>query len=109
MVRRGWAVAFQKYTDAYLAEELDAAKAGRGLWRGTFERPTAFRAAVWAASEQQSPDGCPIKGNISKRGKIYHAPWSRSYARTRINPARGERWFCSEAEAIAAGWRAPLR
>jgi hypothetical protein len=24
-------------------------------------------------------------------------------------PAKGERWFCSEAEAKAAGWRAPYR
>ncbi len=109
MVRIGWAVAFKKYTTFYLAEELEAAKSSVGLWRGEFQRPSEFRAAIWAASEQKSPAGCPIKGNISKRGKIYHAPWSRSYDRTRINPARGERWFCSEAEAIAAGWRAPLR
>jgi hypothetical protein len=24
---------------------------------------------------------------------------------TLIEPEKGERWFCSEAEAIAAGWR----
>ncbi|MEM1300608.1 MAG: thermonuclease family protein [Pseudomonadota bacterium] len=109
MVRLGWAVAFRRYSDLYLAEELEAAKSGAGLWRGEFQRPSEFRAAIWAASEQEAPEGCPIKGNISSRGKIYHAPWSRSYSRTRINPARGERWFCSEAEALAAGWRAPLR
>lgn len=108
MVRLGWAVAFRRYSDLYLAEELDAAKAGAGLWRGPFQRPDEFRAARWAGAEQASPEGCPIKGNISKNGRIYHTPWSRSYARTKINPARGERWFCSEAEAIAAGWRAPL-
>ncbi|MFK7941631.1 MAG: thermonuclease family protein [Paracoccaceae bacterium] len=109
MVRRGWAVAFRRYSELYLAEELDAAKAGVGVWRGPFQRPTEFRSAIWAVGEQQSPEGCPIKGNISSRGKIYHTPWSRSYARTRISPTRGERWFCSEAEALAAGWRAPLR
>ena len=27
----------------------------------------------------------------------------------RIDEGRGERWFCSEAEARAAGWRAPRR
>lgn len=109
MVRRGWAVAYQRFSDLYLPEELEAAKAGAGIWRGEFQRPSAFRAAIWSASEQTAPDGCPIKGNISRRGKIYHTPWSRSYARTRISPDRGERWFCTEAEAIAAGWRAPLR
>lgn len=109
MVRRGWAVAFRKYTEKYLDEELEAAKANRGLWRGPFRRPTEYRAAQWAAAEVASPNGCPIKGNISDRGRIYHTPWSRHYSRTRINTRRGERWFCSEAEAIRAGWRAPLR
>ena len=109
MVRLGWAVAFRQFTDVFLEEELDAAKAARGLWRGQFERPTLFRAARWAAAEQKSPNGCPIKGNISDRGRIYHTPWSRHYSRTRINTRRGERWFCTEAEAIRAGWRAPIR
>ncbi|GIK33735.1 MAG: hypothetical protein AMXMBFR45_23660 [Gammaproteobacteria bacterium] len=54
------------------------------------------------------PPGCDIKGNINSKGdRIYHLPGSRSYAGTRINPDSGERWFCSEDEARAAGWRAP--
>ena len=50
---------------------------------------------------------CNIKGNISHNSgrRIYHMPGDRDYARTRISPSRGERWFCSEAEARAAGWR----
>ena len=46
-----------------------------------------------------------IKGNITKRGKIYHVPGQASYDRTGINPARGERWFKTEREAQKAGWR----
>ena len=50
---------------------------------------------------------CDIKGNISvKNGdRIYHIPGQKYYAETRINAGQGERWFCSEAEARAAGWR----
>lgn len=49
---------------------------------------------------------CLIKGNVSARGeRIYHPPGCRYYGATRIDPARGERWFCSEQEAVAAGWR----
>ncbi|MEO0830789.1 MAG: thermonuclease family protein, partial [Pseudomonadota bacterium] len=29
------------------------------------------------------------------------------YSRTFVNEAKGERWFCSEGDAVAAGWRAP--
>ena len=109
MVHQGWAVAFRRYSEDYLEEELDAFKAGRGIWRGRFQRPYEMRAERWKVAEQEAPKGCPIKGNISNRGRIFHAPWSQYYDRTRINTAKGERWFCSEAEAIRAGWRAPYR
>jgi hypothetical protein len=52
-------------------------------------------------------EGCDIKGNISKNSdeKIYHMPGQKYYDATRISPQYGERWFCTEAEAKAAGWR----
>ena len=111
MVRSGWAVAFRRFSDDYLEAELEAAKANRGIWRGGFTRPVEHRAYLWEEAASVRPDGCPIKGNISINSgeRIYHAPWSRWYSRTRINEAKGERWFCTEAEAIAAGWRAPYR
>ena len=49
--------------------------------------------------------GCGIKGNISANGRIYHMQGQKHYWATRINPLRGERWFCSESAARAAGWR----
>ena len=111
MVRAGHGLAYVEYSSAYVIEEGEARDARRGAWAGTFTAPWEFRANGWANAAQQAPDGrCPIKGNINgKRERIYHAPWSRSYKRTKINIAKGERWFCSEAEAVAAGWRAPFR
>jgi len=49
-----------------------------------------------------------IKGNISKPSgeRIYHVPGSSSYDETRIDEADGERWFCTEQDALRAGWRA---
>lgn len=50
--------------------------------------------------------GCDIKGNISLNGeRIYHVPGQKYYGATRVRPQKGERWFCTEAEARAAGWR----
>jgi hypothetical protein len=50
--------------------------------------------------------GCDIKGNINEWGEhIYHMPGQAYYLATRVNPARGERWFCSQWEAWWAGWR----
>ncbi len=52
------------------------------------------------------PNGCDIKGNVNTKGeRIYHVPGQKYYDDTVIQPSHGERWFCSEAEARAAGWR----
>ena len=108
MTQSGHAWAFRKYSDSYIAVETDAKARGLGIWAGDNEPPWVFREKRWASEAQDAPEGCPIKGNISSNGRIYHLPWMRDYARTRINTSKGERWFCDEAEAIAAGWRAPL-
>ena len=50
--------------------------------------------------------GCNIKGNVSRNGeRIFHVPGDRNYDRVRTDKGHGERWFCSEEQAIAAGWR----
>jgi hypothetical protein len=47
-----------------------------------------------------------IKGNISSSGeRIYHVPGQRYYDKTLIHLSKGERRFCTEQEAVAAGWR----
>lgn len=53
---------------------------------------------------------CNIKGNInSKKEKIYHMPGQRNYDDTVIDTSKGERWFCTEQEAVNAGWRKAKR
>ncbi|WP_318013086.1 MULTISPECIES: hypothetical protein [unclassified Mesorhizobium] len=47
--------------------------------------------------------------HISKRRRIYHVPGQKYYNVTKITEAKGERWFCSEAEAMTAGWRRSKR
>lgn len=107
MVESGFAWAFLRYSRDYVGAEGRARQAGRGVWRGPATTPWDYRAERWRVAEQRSPDGCPIKGNISRNGRIYHSPWSPWYGRTKISPEKGERWFCSEDEAVANGWRAP--
>jgi hypothetical protein len=55
--------------------------------------------------------GCNIKGNISVNTgeRIYHVPGQKFYSETIISSGKGERWFCSEDEARAAGWRKARR
>lgn len=105
LVAEGAATAYRRYSTRYLAAEQAAQRAGLGIWGGDFDRPEAHRHGTGAEPEA-GPNGCRIKGNISGSGrKLYHLPGGGGYAATRIDTARGERWFCTEAEARAAGWR----
>ena len=109
LVSRGLAVAYERYSDAYVAAEEEARRRGAGLFAGRVEDPALFRArqrAETAAANAPPDPGCAIKGNVSATGRIYHVPGQSFYGRTRIEPEKGERWFCSEDEAEAAGWRA---
>jgi len=67
--------------------------------------PAPPRAVPAAAPAPSAAPSLPIKGNINaQRQKLYHLPGCPSYASTRIDEQRGERFFASEADAIAAGW-----
>lgn len=105
MVRTGYAWAFVKYSTRYRALEAEARHAKVGIWKGEAEPAWLYRERQWAAAETDAPKGCAIKGNVTSNGHIYHMPWSAWYAKVRIEPAKGEKWFCSEAEAAKAGFR----
>ena len=111
LVREGWAIEYTQYSDGrYQEAERAAAAAGVGVHAGSFTPPWEWRRQQRSApAPQTAPSSdCQIKGNVSRDGdRIYHLPGMRSYANTRINEADGERWFCSEEEAVRAGWRAP--
>lgn len=105
-VRSGMAWAFVKYSKNYVGLEAAAKLAEVGVWQGEAEAPWIFREKRWRTAEQAAPVGCAIKGNVTQNGQIYHMPWSPWYNKVKVEAARGERWFCSEAEAQKAGWRA---
>lgn len=120
MVEDGWATALPHFTTQYVALE-GLAKAGhKGIWNSTFDLPATYRAANAPAappvtrptaiaraapSRPARPEyasrACAIKGNHSRRGEwIYHLPGTKYYDIT-----RAEEFFCSEAQARAAGYR----
>ena len=113
MVEVGYALAYRRYSTDYVAAENVARAARIGFWQGAFVPPWDWRRGTrLPAADQSDPSGtnCKIKGNISSRGqRIFHVPGGAFYTRTKINEAKGERWFCNEDEARSAGWRASKR
>jgi endonuclease YncB( thermonuclease family) len=106
LVRQGHVFAEGGLLPLYAAEEREARAAKAGLWAGEAERPADWRAKIWEEAKGKSPDGCPIKGQVAGSARFYVLPWSPDYERARVQKTRGERWFCSEQEAVAAGFKA---
>ncbi len=110
MVVNGWAVAYRRFSLDYVEEEANAKAARRGIWASEFIPPWEWRRGKRLVANDNAADQCRIKGNISSKGeRIYHVPGGQYYDRTKIDPSKGERWFCSGAEATAAGWRKSKR
>jgi len=115
----------------FKADEALARDKRQGLWRGCFVTPADFRAKATDAKLQGSscppanekalraalfpedlpkPDGCNIRAKQVRRAKltgnvgVYLIPQCQNYA-TQPKP---DRWFCSEDDARAAGYRKAL-
>lgn len=118
LVRDGYAREYTydapyRYQQEFRGYQDEARSAALGVWSPTCQQQPAIAATTTTAVPPSTtapgpPDpACPIKGNVNSKGdKIYHVPGDDSYPNTVITPAKGERWFCSTAEAEAAGWRA---
>lgn len=129
MIDQGFALNAESGAKArFPAEEATASEQRAGLWRGCFVAPANFRRwdktapllgascrpdkaaelqALLFPTEAVMPPGCAIKGKFAKRARftgnvgIYHLQGCRSYA----SLTKPERWFCSEDDARAAGFR----
>lgn len=51
---------------------------------------------------------CNIKGN-TRNGDIYYLPECGVYDNVEVQLYLGDRWFCNEKEAVAAGFRKPAQ
>lgn len=103
---QGWVTYWfvKEFKDEYLATPTPPAATDTPI-------PTSPPAGQCPGGCVEPLPGCDIKGNISSKTdeKIYHVPGQRDYKKTKISPEKGERWFCTEEEAIAAGWRKAQR
>ncbi len=131
MVLDGWAIASTTGVATYLPDEEKAKSAAAGLWAGTFVAPLDWRQHNWHGRilgrvliDEKSSDRlltsafgamppsekCAIKGNTNWSGqRIFHKPGGRRYKRITMEGRYGDRWFCSQIEAIASGCRETRR
>lgn len=117
MIREGYAHEYTynipyKYQTEFKDAQKEAMQNKAGLWGDVCQIETApvqTTSTSTADAPVVSSSSCTIKGNINtKKEKIYHMIGCGSYEQTVISESQGERWFCTEQEAIAAGWRKAL-
>lgn len=129
LVHQGFALNFEpSATGRFTTDEARAKEDRQGLWKGCFVAPQEFRLgkkdgallggscpadrdvqirAALFPDDLAMPSTCNIKGKYAVRARvtgnvgIYHLQACRSY------PAltKPDRWFCSEEDAQAAGFR----
>ncbi len=115
LVEEGYATAATfppdvRYAETFVALESHARNEGRGLWGPACATPAPPPAAGGSCDFSGTSEPV-IKGNISLSSgeKIYHVPSGDFYDQTVIDETKGERWFCTEAEAVSSGWRKSMR
>ena len=76
-----------------------------GMWKACDYKPDNIQ----KRQQDEGPENseCIIKGNISEKsfGKTYLVPGCDNYNRVKIDTRKGEAYFCTEEEAIEAGFR----
>ena len=105
MLLRGMAWATPDAPSTYQRAEEDARKRRIGVFQSATATASEFRSQRLREARSKVGRDCVFKGNVDVFGRrIYHTPWSQWYALTKVTEGNGDRWFCSEMDAVAAGW-----
>lgn len=93
-----------KYVEAFTESEDVAKETNVGIWQyENYATSRGFNSSAWGKtlSETENLKSCNIKGNINRQGKkIFHVPSGKYYEQT-----IPEKMFCTEKEAIQAGFK----
>jgi len=95
-----------RYRRMMIGAQQEAVREDLGIWKNC-EREKKKAESQWQQNVAPDSEDCIIKGNISQHeaGMIYMVPGCDNYLTTKIDPSRGEKYFCTEKEAQAAGFR----
>jgi endonuclease YncB( thermonuclease family) len=104
----GYAFALAEAQIDYRLAEEKARTAGLGLWAGSaITPPWAWRGDRKKLEEPTPEQGCVIAGVADQGARLYYGPLDADYGAKTADRQAVERWFCSDDEARAAGWRRP--
>lgn len=84
-----------------------AKAASMGIWRSDFVWPWEWRRQKETTGREGIVDpACVVKGKVTEVGeRLYYGPLDEAYETLTVDPGIGDRLFCSDDQARAAGWR----
>jgi len=95
----------RRYLSQFQAAEREAEEENVGIWDACDYENASADLEREQDSDPFSTE-CVIKGNINKRyEKDYFFPGCPNYKRVKVDPRKGEKWFCTEEEAQKDGWQ----
>jgi len=96
----------QKYRDILIHSRNEAVTDERGMW-GACEQELEEKTSTFETNDPPPNPDCIIKGNISEHGygKTYFFPGCPNYNRVKVDFEKGDRYFCTNEEAEAAGFK----
>lgn len=96
----------RKYWDILVYSRNQAVSQKRGMWADC-EQELEEETSTFEADDSPPNPECLIKGNISEHGygKTYFPPGCANYKRVKVDLKKGDRYFCTEEEAQAAGFK----
>jgi endonuclease YncB( thermonuclease family) len=108
----GYAFALPDAQIDYRLAQEKAKATGLGLWAGAAVTPPWVWRGDRESAKQPTPDqGCVIAGIVTKKddtdsgARLYYGPLDADYGAKTADRQAVKRWFCSDDEARAAGWR----
>lgn len=105
LATRGFALVDPAGPRDYWPNRNEGRTRGAGLWGGLYVTPWDWRAGHRVLTHIADERGCAVKGVIDGHGrKRMLLPHDPGYARAGVVAEAGGRWFCTPAEARAAGW-----
>ena len=107
LLTAGYVTASAAASPNYRQLEDKAREAKLGLWHSEFVAPAEWRQGKRLPNEPgPETDPCPIKAVVSPDGHhFYYVPTDDNYEAVKVDPAHGDRRYCSVESAWRDGWR----
>jgi len=107
LLEGGYVLTAADTSQDYLQAQESAHQGALGLWHNQYVKPEDWRSGKRLPVENDGPqESCPIKAVVRGNSmRLYFVPTDPDYEAIKIDPAKGDKLYCSDEDARRDGWR----